>query len=115
MKLYTTPASPNGRRPRLVAAVLGIDLDEQWVNLAKGEQRKPEYIALNPNGSIPTWVDGDFVLTESRAIMQYLAARKPESDLLPREERARMDVIRWQFWDAAQFSPQAGTFAFQKL
>jgi len=115
MKLYMTPASPNARRVRLTAAVLGMDLNEQLVNLAKGEQRQPDYLALNPNGTVPTLVDGDFVLTESRAIMQYLAAKKPESNLLPREESARMDVIRWQFWDAAQFSPQLSTYTFQKL
>src|SRR6185437_15619082 len=88
MKLYMTPASPNARRVRLTAAVLGMDLNEQLVNLAKGEQRQPDYLALNPNGTVPTLVDGDFVLTESRAIMQYLAAKKPESNLLPREESA---------------------------
>ena len=115
MKLYMTPASSNARRVRLTAAVLGMNLEEQLVNLAQGEQRKPAYLALNPNGTVPTLVDGDFVLTESRAIMQYLAAKKPESELLPRDESARMDVIRWQFWDAAQFSPQLGTFTFQKL
>jgi glutathione S-transferase len=60
-------------------------------------------------------VDGDLVLTESRAIMQYLASRKPESGLLPRDEAARADVTRWQFWDAAHFSPQLGTLGFEKV
>jgi glutathione S-transferase len=63
---------------------------------------------------VPTIVDGDFVLTESRAIMQYLASKKPESGLVPRDEAARADVTRWQFWDAAHFSPQIGTLAFEK-
>ena len=115
MKLYMNPASPNVRRVRLTAAVLGIDLEEQPVDLAKGEQRKPEYLALNPNGTVPTLVDGDFVLTESRVIMQYLADKKPESGLLPRDERARTEVIGWQFWDATHFSPHLGTFTFQKI
>jgi glutathione S-transferase len=115
MKLYMNTASPNVRRVRLTVAVLGLNLDEQQLNLAKGEQRTPEYLAINPNGTIPALVDGDFVLTESRAIMQYLATKKPESNLLPREESARMDVIRWQFWDAVHFSPQLGTYTFQKL
>jgi glutathione S-transferase len=60
-------------------------------------------------------VDGDFELTESRAIMRYLASKKPESGLLPRDERARADVARWQFWDASHFSPKLGTLAFEKL
>src|SRR5271166_4644080 len=115
MKLYHNPLSPNVRRVRLTAAVLGLELEEKKLDFAKGEHKNPEYLALNPNGAVPTLVDGDFVLTESRAIMQYLASKKPESGLLPRDEAARADVLRWQFWDAAHFSPQLGTFTFQKI
>lgn len=115
MKLYHNPLSPNVRRVRLTAAVLGLELEEKKLDFAKGEHKNPEYLALNPNGAVPTLVDGDFVLTESRAIMQYLASKKPESGLLPRDEAARADVTRWQFWDAAHFSPQMGSLAFEKM
>jgi glutathione S-transferase len=115
MQLYVNPLSPNVRRVRLTAAVLGLELEEKKLDFTKGEHKSPEYLALNPNGAVPTLVDGDFVLTESRAIMQYLASKKPESGLLPRDEKARADVVRWQFWDAAHFSPQLGTFTFEKL
>ena len=115
MKLYYNPLSPNVRRARLTVAVLGIDVEEKLLDFSKGEHKSPEYLALNPNGAVPTLVDGDFVLTESRAIMQYLAAKKPESGLLPRDEQSRADVSRWQFWDAAHFSPQLGTLAFEKI
>jgi glutathione S-transferase len=115
MKLYHNPLSPNVRRVRLTAAVLGLELEEKKLDFAKGEHKNPEYLALNPNGAVPTLVDGDFVLTESRAIMQYLAAKKPESGLLPRDEAGRADVTRWQFWDAAHFSPQLGTLGFEKV
>ena len=115
MKLYMNPLSPNARRVRLTAAVLGLALEEKKLDLAKGEHKRPEYLALNPNGAIPTLVDGEFVLTESRAIMQYLASKKPESGLLPRDEQARAEVTRWQLWDASHFSPQLGTLVFQKI
>jgi glutathione S-transferase len=115
MKLYHNPMSPNVRRVRLTAAVLGIELEEKKLDFAKGEHKNPEYLALNPNGAVPTLVDGDFVLTESRAIMQYLAAQKPESGLLPRDEKARADVARWQFWDASHFSPNAASVAFERV
>jgi glutathione S-transferase len=115
MKLYINPMSPNVRRVRLTAAVLGLQLEEVVLDFAKGEHKRPEHLALNPNGSVPTLVDGDFVLTESRAIMQYLASKKPEAGLLPRDEQAQADVTRWQFWDSSHFSPQLGTLAFQKL
>ncbi len=115
MKLYYNPLSPNVRRVRLTAAVLGIELEEKLLDFSKGEHKSPEYLALNPNGAVPTLVDGDFVLTESRSIMQYLASKKPESGLLPRDEAARADVTRWQFWDASHFSPQLGTLAFERM
>jgi len=115
MKLYMNAMSPNVRRVRLTAAVLAMDLEEKKLDFTKGEHKNPEYLALNPNGAVPTLVDGDFVLTESRAIMQYLASKKPESGLLPRDEKARADVLRWQFWDASHFSPQLGTLAFEKM
>jgi glutathione S-transferase len=115
MKLYHNPMSPNVRRVRLTAATLGLELEEKRLDFAKGEHKNPEYLALNPNGAVPTLVDGDFVLTESRAIMQYLASKKPESGLLPRDEAARADVTRWQFWDASHFSPHLAALAFEKL
>jgi glutathione S-transferase len=115
MKLYSNPLSPNVRRVRLTAAVLGLELEEKKLDFAKGEHKNPEYLALNPNGAVPTLVDGDFVLTESRSIMQYLASKKPEAGLLPRDEAARADVTRWQFWDASHFSPQLGTLGFERV
>ena len=115
MRLYYNPLSPNVRRVRLTAAVLGLELEERLLDFSKGEHKNPEYLALNPNGAVPTLVDGDFVLTESRSIMQYLASKKPESGLLPKDEQARADVTRWQFWDSSHFSPQLGTLAFEKM
>jgi glutathione S-transferase len=115
VKLYMNRLSPNVRRVRLTAAVLGLPLEETNLDFAKGEHKNPEFLALNPNGAVPTLVDGDFVLTESRAIMQYLASKKPESGLVPRNEQARADVVRWQFWDSSHFSPQLGTLTFQRV
>ena len=115
MKLYHNPLSPNVRRVRLTAAVLGLELEEHTLDFAKGEHKSAEHLALNANGAVPTLVDDDFALTESRAIMQYLASKKPELGLLPKDEKDRADVTRWQFWDASHFSPVLGTIAFEKL
>jgi glutathione S-transferase len=115
MKLYINKLSPNVRRVRLTAAVLGLKLEEIALDFTKGEHKKPDYLALNPNGAVPTLTDGAFVLTESRAIMQYLASKQPDAGLLPRDEQARADVTRWQFWDSSHFSPQVGTLVFQRM
>lgn len=115
MKLYHHPLSPNVRRVRLAAAVLGLELEEQIVDFAKGEHKAPAFLAINPNGALPALVDGDFALTESRAIMQYLAAKRPESGLLPQNERDRADVVRWQFWDSSHWAPCLGAIAFERV
>ncbi len=91
MKLYGFPVSPNTWKVRAVAAHLGIVLDDQLVDLRRGEQRAPDYLALNPTGRTPTLVDGDFVLWESNAIMQYLASGTPNG-LWPDDARTRADI-----------------------
>ena len=115
MKLYHNPLSPNARRVLLTAAYLGLRLDEQVIDVAKGEHKSPDYLALNPNGMIPTLVDGPLTLWESRAIIQYLASKKPESGLLGRNEADRADITRWLTWDAAHLSPPVGTLIFETL
>ena len=64
---------------------------------------------------MPTLKDGDFVMWESNAINQYLASQKPESGLLPTDEKARLDVTRWQFWDLAHWDPACAVFVFEYL
>jgi glutathione S-transferase len=102
MKLYTNLFSPNARKVHAVAHELGIDLETQTVDLRAGEQRSAEYLTLNPNGKVPTLVDGEVVLWESNAIVCYLAD-KQQSDLWP-ESPKRHDVLRWMFWDSNHLS-----------
>lgn len=115
MKLYYHPASPNGRRAILTLRQLGLEAEEIVVDFARGDLTTPEYTKLNPNQKIPTLVDGDFVLWESNAIMQYLASKKPEAGLLPRDERGRADIARWQCWNMNHFAPAVGTFNWENL
>lgn len=115
MKLYLNKLSPNVRRVLLTAAAAGIELEQKPLDFAKAEHKSPEFLAINPNGAVPALVDGDFVLTESRAIMQYLAAKKPESKLLPTDPAEHADVTRWQFWDASHFSPNTAAIAFERV
>ncbi|HET6492193.1 MAG TPA: glutathione S-transferase family protein [Burkholderiales bacterium] len=115
MKLYGFPASPNTWKVRAVAHYLGIPLDLTLVDLSKGEQRKPGYLAINRSGRTPTLVDGEFVLPESNAIMQYLASQKPNS-LWSNDTRARADIARWQCWQLAHWSSDACVpLVFQRL
>jgi glutathione S-transferase len=55
------------------------------------------------------------VLWEANAIAQYLAAKKPETGLFPRDERSRLDVTRWQFWDLAHWDPVCAVLIFENI
>jgi glutathione S-transferase len=115
LELYVFPPSPRAFKTMAVANHLGIDFTMKLVDLTKGGQREVGYVALNPNMRMPTLKDGDYVLWESEAILQYLAGKKPESGLLPTDERARMDVTRWQFWNVSHWDPQCAIFIFENL
>ena len=115
MKLYGFPPSPNTWKVRAVASHLGLPLELQLVDLTKGQQRTPDYLALNPTGRTPTLVDGDVVLWESTAIMHYLADRKPNT-LWPNDPRVRADIMRWQSWQLQHWSKEAcEPLIFQRL
>jgi glutathione S-transferase len=105
MKLYGFPPSPNTWKVRAVAAQLGLPLEFELVDLIKRQQRTPEFLALNPTGRTPVLVDGDFILWESNAILQYLASRTANA-LWPNDARVRADIMRWQSWQLAHWSKE---------
>jgi glutathione S-transferase len=113
IELYAFPPSPRAFLVMSVANHLGIDWTLRTIDLRKGDHKTPEYAALNPNMRMPVLKDGDYVLWESNAIAQYLALKKPESGLLPKDELKRLDVTRWQFWDQAHWLPACATYAFE--
>jgi glutathione S-transferase len=97
MKLYYHPASTTSRIVTMFAAEEGVQLDLQVVDLFTGEQLKPEFAAINPNGLVPVLEDGDFRLTESAAIIKYLAD-KVDSPAYPKELKARARVNEMMDW-----------------
>src|SRR5262245_66646483 len=101
MKLYNSNYSPNAKRVRVVCAELGIPVDVQEVDFAKGENRTPNYLAKNPMGKIPTFEDENYVLWESPAILYYLAEKHKK--LLPTDLKARTEAFRWMFWSASHY------------
>src|SRR6185295_11179895 len=101
MKLYYSPMSSNSRKVRIVAALLGIDLELVNVDIARAEQRAPAYLAVNPMGKVPVLAEDAFVLPESAAIMIYLAENHGGDGLYPQDQRRRAEVNRWLFWAAA--------------
>jgi glutathione S-transferase len=115
MRLYVHRLSPNGLKAIITAEHCGSPVDLVDIDLGAGEQHGAAYRAINPNGRVPTLVDGNFVLWESNAIMQYLAEKAGERSIWPDDPRARADIARWQFWDVAHLGPAAKPFQWEYL
>lgn len=94
MKLYGFGPT---RSLRAMWGLKELDADFEFVpvNLAVGEHRRPEFLRLNPAGKVPVLVDGDLVLTESAAIVMYLADKYREKQLLPADLNERAQAYRW--------------------
>lgn len=115
MELYVFPLSPRATKVMALANHLGLDCEIRLVDLFKGDQHKPEFVALNPNERMPVLKDDAFVLWESNAILQYLASKKPGSGLWPSDPKSQADVLRWHSWDAADWFPACGIITFERL
>jgi glutathione S-transferase len=103
MKLYFHPTSTTCRPILLFAAESGIPLDLQLVDLFTGEHLQPAYDAVNPNHLVPVLEDGSFRLTESSAILKYLA-EKTGSPAYPRELQQRARVNEAMDWANTQLN-----------
>jgi glutathione S-transferase len=112
MKLYYAETM-NPRKACAVARYLDLPVTFVHVDLGKGEHKRPDYLAINPNGKVPALTDGDATLWESNAIMAYLA-RAAASDLWPSGDR-QVEVLRWLSWDTQHFSRHAGALYFEHL
>jgi glutathione S-transferase len=101
MKLYEF-AQTRSIRVRWTLQELGVDFEAETVNLANREHRRPEFLAINPAGKLPVLVDGALVLTESVAIVLYLAEKYPERGLLPTDIAQRAEAYRWLLFAATE-------------
>jgi glutathione S-transferase len=112
VKYYYHPGSPNCRKVSAVIEMLGVDAKYEFVDLPKGQQAQPEFLAINPNGMVPALVDGKTTVLESNCIIIYLA-EKAGSDLWPKEHQ--LSILRWMFWEQSHFMYATGMVFFQKL
>ncbi|HVP31175.1 MAG TPA: glutathione S-transferase family protein [Myxococcota bacterium] len=96
MILYGHPMS-RANRPLWLLHELGVPFEHVPTHFATGETRKPEFLAINPNGHVPALVDGDVKLFESMAINLYLA-RKYDGGLWPKSVADEGRAYQWSFW-----------------
>jgi glutathione S-transferase len=114
LKLHSHPFSTFGRRVQIALKEKSIPCEQVLVDMAARKHREPEYLAINPYGRVPTLVDGELVLYESTAILNYLEALFPERPLLPPDAQGRALVDMHMKLCDLQFTRQAGTIIFPK-
>jgi GST-like protein len=107
--LYTF-TTPNGRKASVMLEEVGLPYTTHKIDISKGEQFNPEFIAINPNSKIPAIVDRDANLSvfESGAILIYLAEKTGK--LLPTEPKARYAVLQWLMFQMGGVGPMFGQF-----
>lgn len=106
--LYTAP-TPNGWKASCALEEMALPYNVITVNLMAGDQKRDDYVRLNPNGRIPTIVDhdnDDFVVFESGAILIYLAEKSGK--LLPQDPNKRSQVIQWLMFQMGGVGPMMG-------
>ncbi len=106
-----TAATPNGRKVSIALEELGLPYEVRRIDLSRGEQAQPEFLALNPNHKIPVLEDDGLVVWESGAILLHLAEK--HGKLLPADPRRRIEAIQYAFFQAAGLGPNLGRLAAQ--
>lgn len=104
IRLYTTLLSGHGHRVKLFLTLLDLPFEVVELDMRAGDNRKPEYLALNPFGQVPTIQDGDVTLFDSNAILVYLATRYGAASWLPSDPLGAAAVQRWLSLAAGQIA-----------
>jgi glutathione S-transferase len=110
LQVYLDPATINSRKVLAGLELLGVPYELKHVNYFAGAHKQPEYLSLNPNGTLPTAKDGDYTLWESDAILQYAADLKGSDEHYPKDVKKRADIHRWMLWEAAHWQPSCYIF-----
>jgi maleylpyruvate isomerase len=115
VKLYTYFRSSAAFRVRIALNLKGLAYEPVFVHLAKGEHRKPQYAAVDPQGLLPTLMDGDAALSQSLAIIEYLEETHPQPPLLPRDPMGRARVRSLSLLVACEIHPLNNLRTLQHL
>ena len=105
LKVWGRKTSSNVQKVLWCCGELGLAFERVDIGGPFGGNREPEYLALNPNGLVPTIEDDGFVLWESNSIVRYLAAKHENGGLWPAEPRRRADADRWMDWQSCTVGP----------
>ena len=111
IELYYWP-TPNGFKITMMLEECGLPYDVKYINIGKGDQFEPDFLKIAPNNRMPAIIDSDgpdgkpISVFESGAILQYLGRKTGK--FYPKNERARVEVDEWLFWQMGGLGPMAG-------
>jgi glutathione S-transferase len=105
IKLYTFPLSTNSRKVRIALLEKGLEFERINVDLAKREQKNPEYLKIHPFGQVPALDDEGFVLYDSTIINEYLEDEYPYPPLMPSDSEGRARARLLEDYRDTQFNP----------
>ena len=110
LQVYLDPCTVNSRKVLAGLNLSGIPYELRHVDYFSGAHKKPEFLAINPNGAVPAVVDGGLALSESNAILQYAADLSGSEKHYPRNLKQRADINRWLLWEASTWFPSCYTY-----
>lgn len=105
MEIYADPITINCRKVLAGLALLDVPYTLNKVDYFAGEHKGEPFRKINPNAALPALRDGDFVLWESNAILQYAADKHGKSECYPSDPQRRADLNRWLLWEASVWFP----------
>jgi glutathione S-transferase len=112
VKLYYSDILSAGRACA-VAKYLNAPVEYVYLDLVKGDQQKPTYLDVNPNGKVPTLVKGERITWESDAVICQLSLDM-DADLWPQDAR-QIEITRWFSWNQQHFSRAGGSLYFENI
>jgi glutathione S-transferase len=114
LTLYYNPLTVNSIKVVLLCKILKIAPEYTLIELQKGQHKSVDFLQLNPDGKVPVLIDDNFVLTESAAILQYLA-HKAKSTLWPNEITQQAEVLKWLFWQGNDWNKTVGAYPHHQV
>ena len=105
LQVYLDPCTVNSRKVLAGLDLVGMPYELKHVDYFSGAHKKPEFLAINPNGAVPAALDGDFALSESNAILQYAADLIGSDKHYPKDLKQRADINRWLLWEGSTWFP----------
>ena len=105
LQIWGRMSSINVKKVVWTAQELGLSFDRHEAGGVHGVVKTPAYMALNPNSTIPTLQDGDYVLWESNVMTRYLSAKHATGTLYPADLQQRFDAERWMEWQQTSVNP----------